>query len=314
MAKYRRALPQLNGDIFLTDGGLETTLIFHQGIVLSHFAAFDLLKHPEGKTTLLEYFRTYAALARKYAVGCILESATWRANADWGMRLGYSAEALAQRNREAITLLKEIRQEYETDKSPMVISGCIGPRADGYFPSAFMDADEAQRYHAVQVTALQEADVDMVAAFTMTYAAEAIGIARAAKAVGVPVALSFTVETNGRLPNGQALKETIEQVDAATDNSPVYYMINCAHPTHFAAALEAGSSWVVRIRGLRANASTKSHKELDESAELDMGNPGELGRHYRTLRNRLPDLNVLGGCCGTDHRHIEAICRAVLVP
>jgi S-methylmethionine-dependent homocysteine/selenocysteine methylase len=314
MAKYRRALPQLNGDVFLTDGGLETTLVFHQGIELPHFAAFDLLKRPEGKTTLLEYFGTYAALARKYAIGCILESATWRANADWGMRLGYSAEALAQRNREAITLLQEIRHEYETDKSPMVISGCIGPRADGYFPATFMDADEAECYHAVQVTTLREADVDMVAAFTMTYAAEAIGIARAAKAAGVPVALSFTVETSGRLPNGQTLQEAIEQVDAATDNSPIYYMINCAHPTHFAAALEAGSSWVTRIRGLRANASTKSHKELDESKELDVGNPGELGRHYRRLRNNLPDLNVLGGCCGTDQRHIEAICKAVLVP
>ena len=312
MAKYRNNLPQLSGDVFLTDGGIETTLIFHEGLELPYFAAFDLLKHPAGEAALQKYFRTYAALARQYAVGCILESATWRASADWGTKLGYSPATLAEMNRKAITLLHAIRQEYETDTTRMVISGCIGPRGDGYNPAAFMDEAEAEHYHAMQAATFREADADMVTAITMTYAAEAIGLARAAQAVGMPVALSFTVETDGRLPNGQTLQEAIEQVDAATGKAPVYYIINCAHPTYFADALVAGAPWVARIHGLRANASTKSHAELDAAEELDVGNPSELGRQYRALRSRLPNLNVLGGCCGTDHRHVEEICKAFL--
>ena len=312
MAKYRNHLPQLSGEVFLTDGGIETTLIFHEGLELPSFAAFDLLKHPVGEAALQKYFGTYAALARQYTVGCILESATWRASTDWGTKLGYSAPALAEMNRKAIALLQTVRQEYETAQTPMVISGCIGPRGDGYNPASFMDEAEAERYHAVQAATFREADADMVTAITMTYAAESIGIARAAQAVGMPVALSFTVETDGRLPNGQTLQEAIEQVDAATGNAPVYYMINCAHPTHFADALVAGAPWAARIRGLRANASTKSHAELDAAEELDMGNPSELGRQYRALRSKLPNLNVLGGCCGTDHRHVEEICKACL--
>jgi S-methylmethionine-dependent homocysteine/selenocysteine methylase len=312
MAKYRDDLPQLSGELFLTDGGIETTLIFHEGLELPYFAAFDLLKHSAGQAALRKYFRTYAALARQYGVGCILESATWRANSDWGTKLGYSAMALAEMNRQAITLLHEIRQENETTNTRMVISGCIGPRGDGYNPAAFMDAAEAEHYHTMQAEAFREADADMVTAITMTYAAEAIGIARAAQAVGMPVALSFTVETDGRLPDGQTLQEAIEQVDDATGNAPVYYMINCAHPTHFAGALASGEPWTARIRGLRANASTKSHAELDEASELDTGNPSELSRQYRELRSRLKNLNVLGGCCGTDHRHVEEMCRAFL--
>jgi S-methylmethionine-dependent homocysteine/selenocysteine methylase len=312
MAKYRDQLPQLSRDIFLTDGGIETTLIFSEGLELPYFAAFDLLKHPAGEAALQKYFRTYAALARRYGVGCILESATWRASADWGAKLGYSPATLAKMNRQAITVLQTIRQEYEQAKTPMVISGCIGPRGDGYNPAAFMDEVEAERYHAMQAAIFREADADMVTAITMTYAAEAIGVTRAAQAVSMPVVLSFTVEMDGRLPSGQTLQEAIEQVDDATGNAPVYYMINCAHPTHFADTLVADAPWVARIRGLRANASTKSHAELDAAEKLDVGNPSELGRQYRALRSKLPNLNVLGGCCGTDHRHVEEICKAFL--
>jgi S-methylmethionine-dependent homocysteine/selenocysteine methylase len=309
MARYRNNLPQLSGGVFLSDGGIETTLIFHEGLDLPYFAAFCLLKDAAGEAALRKYFRTYAELARRYGTGCILESATWRASPDWGAKLGYSLEALVEANRKAIALLQEIRREYERDGTPVVISGCIGPRGDGYNPKAFMTETEAERYHAMQVNTFRDADADMVTAITMTYAAEAIGIARAARAAGMPVAISFTVETDGRLPGGRTLREAIEEVDAATGRAPVYYMINCAHPTHFADVLAAGEPWVSRIRGLRANASAKSHAELDEAKELDTGNPVELGRQYRELWSRLPNLNVFGGCCGTDHRHVEEICK-----
>jgi S-methylmethionine-dependent homocysteine/selenocysteine methylase len=313
MARYRDHLPQLAGGLFLTDGGIETTLMFHEGLELPYFAAVDLLTHDEGYTALQKYFRTYAALARRYGVGCILESATWRASPDWGTKLGYSATALAELNRKAIALLQEIRHQYEHDATKMVISGCIGPRGDGYNPEVLMTEDEAERYHAMQAAIFRDSEADMLTAITMNYVAEAIGLTRAAQAVGMPVVISFTVETDGRLPTGQTLREAIEVVDDTTGHGPAYYMINCAHPTHFVGALAAaGGAWFERVRGLRANASTKSHAELDEATELDAGNPVELGRQYRELKGISPQLNVLGGCCGTDHRHIEEICKACL--
>lgn len=300
------------GDIFLTDGGIETTLIFHDGLDLPYFAAFDLLQTQLGKKALRRYFQTYASLAKQYGVGCVLESATWRASSDWGDKLGYSAKALANANSQAVALLYGIRQSFETRHTPIVISGCVGPRGDGYNPDTFMTAGEAKHYHAPQVTTFRDAGTDLVTAITMTYTDEAIGIAQAARAVGMPVALSFTVETDGKLPSGQSLGEAIEQVDAATNAAPVYYMINCAHPTHFMATLESGGAWRNRIHGLRANASTKSHAELDEATELDEGHPETLARQYGEVRQLLPNLNVFGGCCGTDERHIEAICKVVL--
>jgi S-methylmethionine-dependent homocysteine/selenocysteine methylase len=312
MAYYRNQLPQLSDDLFLTDGGLETTLIFQEGLDLPEFAAFDLLKSDTGTRALYDYFRTYATMARNYSVGLVLESPTWRANPDWGIRLGYSSEALAEMNYKAIDLLQEIRLEYETAQSPMVISGCIGPRGDGYVPAQTMTASEAQQYHQAQVNTFYDAGADLVTAITMNYVAEAIGITQAAQAIGMPVVISFTVETDGLLPTGQSLKAAIEQIDRETRNGPVYYMINCAHPTHFASTLAVDAPWFDRIRGLRANASTKSHAELDAADTLDDGHPEELGRQYRTLKNQLKHLTVLGGCCGTDDRHVEAICRACL--
>lgn len=312
MAKHRNQLPQLSDGIFLTDGGIETTLIFHEGLELPDFAAFHLLKDKEGYEALRKYFRTYAALARDYEVGFILESPTWRASRDWGMKLGYTESALADINRKGIELLREVRNEFENEKTRMVISGCVGPRGDGYRPGDVMSAEEAQQYHAAQIGTFSETDADMVTAITMNYVEEAIGIARAAKSVGMPVAISFTVETDGKLPTGQTLEGAIGSVDGATDKTPAYYMINCAHPSHFEGPLAAGGRWSERIRGLRANASTKSHAELNESAELDEGHPEELGRQYQELLGKLKNLNVLGGCCGTDHRHVEAICKACI--
>ena len=310
MGRYRSALPQLAGDLFLTDGGIETTLIFHDGLDLPYFAAFDLLKRDEGREALWRYYRSHASLARDHGLGFVLESATWRASRDWGDKLGYSREALARTNRQAIEMLEGIRKEYESKDTRMVISGCVGPRGDGYDPARVMSEEEAERYHAEQIRVFAETAADMVTAITMTNVPEAIGVARAARAAGMPVVISFTVETDGRLPTGDRLKDAIERVDAATGEGPAYYMINCAHPTHFDGTLATGEPWVKRLRGLRANASTKSHAELDEAKELDDGNPVELGAQYRALKDRLPDLVVLGGCCGTDQRHIAAIASA----
>jgi len=311
MSKYRHDLPQLRDHLFLTDGGLETTLIFHDRIDLPYFAAFDLLKNDEGFERLRGYYRRYATIARSRSMGLVLESPTWRANRDWAEKLGYDAVRLADANRRAIGLMLEIRAEFETARSPMPISGNIGPRGDGYRADARMTADQSRAYHREQIETFAQTDADMVAAFTMTYPEEAIGIVLAARDAGMPVVISFTLETDGRLPSGDTLQAAIERTDAETGGYCAYYMINCAHPTHFERELREGGTWRNRIRGLRANASKRSHAELDESTDLDAGNPHELGVEYRTLSSLLPQVTVVGGCCGTDHRHVEAMCHAL---
>lgn len=310
MAQFRKVLPQLSGDFFLTDGGIETTLIFLEGQELPDFAAFHLLRTKDGEAALRKYFRTYSGLAARFGIGLVLESATWRASMDWGAKLGYSASEIADANRRAISLLEETRREFKGNTQKVVISGCLGPRGDGYNPGKTMTAREAETYHNGQVRVFEDSAADMVTAITMNYVEEAIGITKAAEKASMPVVISFTVETDGNLPTGQALREAIEQVDSVTSGYPAYYMINCAHPTHFQQVLTKGQPWNRRVRGLRANASRKSHAELNESPELDIGNPVELGAEHAELKRRLPDLNVMGGCCGTDHRHVEHIASA----
>jgi S-methylmethionine-dependent homocysteine/selenocysteine methylase len=312
MAKYRTQLPQLKDSLFLTDGGIETCLIFHDGLDLPHFAAFDLLKNADGRIALQRYYDRFATIAKRRGLGFVLESPTWRANPDWGAKLDYSLDALAAANREAIALMERLRANHESRASPMVISGNIGPRGDGYDPGMIMTPDEAQDYHSWQVGVFAETEADMVAAATLTNVNEAVGIARAAKAAEMPVALSFTLETDGRLPTGQTLKEAVETVDLLTGSAPAYYMINCAHPTHFKDILAWSQPWLERLRGLRANASKRSHAELNEAPDLDAGDPVELGRHYGELRRRHRQFCVFGGCCGTDQRHVEQICEACL--
>ncbi|MBW8636859.1 homocysteine S-methyltransferase family protein [Hoeflea sp. WL0058] len=306
-AKYRNSLPQMNGKTMLTDGGLETTLIFLEGMDLPHFASFDVLKTDEGRAATKNYYRPYAELARAQKMGFVLESATWRASPDWGKLLGYSTAQLEQANRASVTLLEEIRDAFETAESPFVISGNLGPRGDGYSPTAMMSVEEACDYHSWQIGLFADAGVDVISAVTMNYVEEALGIAHAAKKADMPVILAYTVETDGKLPTGQSLGDAIEQTDRETGNYPAYYMINCAHPTHFRDVVDNREGWLSRIGGLRANASKMSHAELDNAEELDAGDPHELGREYHELMHMLPNLMVLGGCCGTDIRHVAAI-------
>jgi S-methylmethionine-dependent homocysteine/selenocysteine methylase len=305
------ALPQLEGDLFLTDGGLETTLIFHRGLELPAFAAFVLLADEAGTEELRRYYAPYLELARDQGVGFVLETPTWRASPRWAAELGYDEAELDRLNRKAISLMEQLRDEAGV---PAVISGCIGPQGDGYSPAAELSAAEARDYHSTQIATFADTAADMVTALTITYADEAIGITRAAGDAGLPAVISFTLETDGRLPSGQQLGDAIEQVDDATDPAPAYYMINCAHPTHFEAVLDSDAGWLARIRGLRANASSKSHAELDEADELDDGDSVDLGVRHVALREKLPALTVVGGCCGTDHRHVGEIIRRLERP
>ena len=311
MATYRDALPQLGQGVFLTDGGLETTLIYHDDLDLPHFASFVLLDEEDGVAVLSDYYSRYLDIASDAGCGFVLETPTWRANADWGERLGYDTQRLADVNRRSVQFLEPLRQRYADTAGPIVISGNIGPRGDGYRADVRMSSADAEAYHGAQVETFADTAADMVCAITLTYAEEAIGIVNAAVARGMPSAIGFTTETDGRLPSGQTLGAAIEQVDAATDGAAAYFMVNCAHTEHFDDALRTDEAWTTRIRGVRANASRMSHAELDEAEELDDGDPVEFGRLYQALRERFSHISVLGGCCGTDHRHINEVRSSV---
>jgi len=309
MGKYRNHLPQMTRSTFMTDGGLETDLIFNKGIELPEFAAFDLLNSDEGKQILKKYYEDYIVIAKENCKGFVLELPTYRANPDWITKLGYSLEYLSTILNAAINELGVLRSEFEDENFKIPISFCVGPRGDGYVPDSIMTIKEAEDYHSHQIKIVSKTNADLISALTMNYNDEAIGIANAAKKHGIPAVISYTVEKDGSLPSGQSLKDAINSIDKITDNYVSYFMINCAHPEHFENILEPREMWTKRIKGLRANASNKSHAELDESETLDVGDKQQLAKDYNNLKNLLPGLNVIGGCCGTDHTHLEVICR-----
>jgi len=291
---------------YLTDGGLETTLIFQRNIPLKHFAAFELLTSKEGKRALEAYYQPYLQIAQKNKLGFIAETPTWRANADWGVKLGYAHDELAALNKQSVKFIRELVEPF-TSLPHVIISGNLGPRGDGYKTENRMTAVEAKTYHLEQIKTFALADADVVSAFTLTYSDEAIGIVNAAKTVNMPAVISFTVETDGNLPSGESLQQAIEKTDKETACYAEHFMVNCAHPRHFSHVLQTDEPWKKRIRGIRANASCKSHAELDECEVLDAGDKHLLSAGYLRLFELLPALQIIGGCCGTDHNHLEAI-------
>ncbi|MEH6631718.1 MAG: homocysteine S-methyltransferase family protein [Halopseudomonas aestusnigri] len=334
-ARYRNALPQLNGDLYLTDAGLETDLIFNHGIDIKGFAAHTLLPEKMGRLALTNYYRGFLSLAQTMNTGFILDGTTWKAHAHWADELGESIDDLRAANQASVAYIAELRDEYANNKRPILLNCSLGPRGDAYAPDYQISIREAEDYHALQVSWLAGTQVDMITAMTFTQAEEAIGAVRAAQTANLPIVVSFTVETDGLLPTGQSLQNAIDQVDRETDKGAIYFMVNCAHPDHFPDDLTTDSpapirpspdilsanslfenntkdrDWAKRIKGIRCNASRMSHAELDNCAELDAGDPDELGRQYKTIYNKMPWLNIFGGCCGSDLRHVTEIARAV---
>lgn len=311
MPRYRLDPPQLApGQLYLTDGGLETTLIFLEGIELPHFAACELLRSEVGRAQLRDYYERFARLAADYGAGYLLDTATWRANPDWTAQLGYSDAEFVEVNRAGIALAAAIRDDWDAPETPVVIAGVIGPRGDGYRPDIRQSVEEARDYHSRQIAIFADSEVDLASALTLNYVDEAIGIALAARDADLPIVISFTVETDGSLADGVELGDAITAVDEATSGYPLHYMVNCAHPDHLGHDFDVDAPWLWRLRGFRANSSRQSHAELDEATELDEGDPAELGAQLQHLRDVLPMLTIVGGCCGTDYRHIERIARA----
>lgn len=298
-----------NHGLYLADGGLETSLIFTQGISLNLFSAFELLNNEQGKDSLKEYYHPFLELAVKSGLPFVLETPTWRANRDWGRKLGYTDEELFGLNKLSVQFIHDLARPYEKLLPQIIFSGNIGPRGDGYKTESMMTSEEATNYHLNQIKAFAAVDTDIVTALTINYIDEAIGIINAALFFHLPVVVSFTVETDGKLPGGETLQEAIEKTDNATDGYAIHYMINCAHPDHFLPVLKTKMEWKKRINGIRANASAKSHSELDESTTLDAGDKCLLASGYQQLAELLPTLKVIGGCCGTDITHIEEICK-----
>ena len=302
MARYRDALPQLGGDLFLTDGGIETTLIFHDGLELPDFAAYALLGRPDGEAALQKYFRAYAGIARRFGVGLILESATWRASRTGPSALATRPPSWRISIARPSASSRGCAPSSRSGKTRMVISGCVGPRGDGYNPTTLMSTEGAESYHTEQIRIFADTAADLVTAITMNYVDEAIGITRAARRVGMPAVISFTVETDGRLPTGETLQAAIERVDAETAAYPAYYMINCAHPSHFErvldehAAVGAAGAGPARERlapeSRRAERGDRARHRRSGRARPGVRGaeaaPDRLNVHGRLLRHRSP--------------------------
>jgi homocysteine S-methyltransferase len=308
MPKYRSSLPQIANGKFLHYVGMETDLIFNQGVDLPGFASYPLLETEEGRSTLRRYYDAFINTAREAGLGVILDSVTWVANRDRGAAIGYSPKKLKDLNIAAVNLVAQIRDQ--NADLPIVLCAQMGPRGDGYAPTDQMSAKEVEDYHSEQMATLSQTEADLVAGFTLCYPEEAIGIIRAGQRFDMPVAISFTVETDGRLPTGLPLGDAIEAVDAATDSAAAYFLVNCAHPDHIVQGLSE-EPWIGRLKGIVSNASRCSHAELDEAEELDDGDPVELGQLSGKLGKLFPHFTIFGGCCGTDMRHIRAIAEEV---
>lgn len=311
MSNKQTRLPHQTDCIFLTDGGSETWLMYKRGFELLNFSAFHLLNDKPATAALREYYAAFARVAVKLGTPFIFDSLTYRASRDWGALLGYSTEGLAEMNHKCIELYRTCAAEAGLARENIVLSGCIGPKGDAYKLYKGLSAESAESYHREQVDTFKAAGADIITALTLSTTAEAIGIARAAAEAGMPSVIAFTIEKDRKLRSGETLKEAIQTVDAATCNAPAYYMINCAHPVDFGPSL-TGEPWADRIRGLRANASSLDHGTLCKLGHLDEGNPDELARQYVGIRSAHPKMNVFGGCCGTDHVHVETIGRALL--
>lgn len=296
-----RQLPLEGNKTFLVYAGTGTDLIFNHGVELPGFASFPLLEEPGTRVILAGQMQALVDLAREMNVGCILDAPTWMANADRAAPLGYDAERLAEVNKDAVSLMEDVRQASARDD--VLVSACIGPRYDPYADIPPVPVEDARQYHAAQMQSLKDTSVDLVTAYTFNRPSEAAGCILAARDADLPIIMSLVVETDGCLADGTKLVDGIDQIDAATDSAALFFMVNCAHPTHFAGAIGNHP----RLRGLVANASSCSHAELDEADELDEGDPIELGKQIAAIAQQNPSIQVFGGCCGTDMRHLKSM-------
>ncbi|MDJ0640581.1 MAG: homocysteine S-methyltransferase family protein [Paracoccaceae bacterium] len=300
-----RALPHESDKRYMVYAGTGTDLIFNHHIELPGFASFPLLENPETRALLASQMEDLVRLSGDMGLGCILDAPTWMANADRAAPLGYDPVRLVDVNRDAVALMEDVRRA--SGRDDVLVSACIGPRFDPYADIPSMSAESARRYHSAQLAALKDTSVDLVTAYTFNRLSEAAGCISAARDIDMPIVMSLVVETDGCLADGTKLVDAVDAIDAETDGAALFFMVNCAHPLHFAEALDAHP----RLMGIVSNASSCSHAELDEAETLDEGDPEQLGRETAEIIRRNPSIRVFGGCCGTDMRHLASMAREV---
>jgi len=314
-------VPTTARPLWVTDGGLEADLIHHHGVDLPGSAAFPLLGTTEGRALLTSYYSGFAQVARRTGTGLLLETPTWRANPDWVVALGGSPQDVRRINLESVVFLAGLGEMLlasgalstaaktgtsgrQSDDGAFQVRGVIGPKGNGYLPERRPTAEEFADYHSVQAAALCDGGVSWVTAYTLSTLAEAVGVVRAARAHSLKVGICFTVESDGRLPDGSPVAAAVEELWQRS--APDGLLLNCASPSHIVRALE-DDGWGRLVTGLRVDASGPSHAELDSSEQLDEGDLQDLVRDFQRLTARLPNLEVVGGCCGSDARHIAEL-------
>ncbi len=311
-AQLTRRLPNTSDTLFLTEAGIETTLMYKKGWELNHFCLFELLQHDRFVADVRTYHARIIEVALKHKTGHILDGLHYRASPDWGALLGMPAQQLADLTAKGLDIYTDLSREYATEDTPIPVGCCIGPRGDAYDAKLLMTADQAEEYHSVQIETAKVAGVDFVSALTFNHIEEAVGVTRAAQAAGIPIIVSFSLNQKATLKTGPTLGEAIMAVEMQTDNAPLFYMINCNHPIDFSPALENPGNWIGRLQGIRPNASSLDHGMLCQLGHLEEGDPVELGQQMGDLAHRFPQLNVFGGCCGTDWEHLEQVAKNVL--
>lgn len=303
--------PQRDGVLYLTEGGQETEILYRHGRDLPEFAMYPLLDDAAAMSDLRSMYSAVLDVAAGHGFVAMISGLDYRGSPDWGEKLGYSRSALAEALERSIAFLREVARPYQGQIREIFIGGMLGPRGDAYALNKTITAEEANEYHSFQLEILKRAGVDFVSAVTFNSVAEAVGVARAAARIGVPLNISFTLESNHRLKSGLSLKEAVQAVDShAGDARPDFYGINCSHPSEFEPALEPGD-WVLRFRSLRPNASAKDKMELCQIGHLEEGDPVDLGARMGVLARRYPHIDVWGGCCGTWDRHLHEIASNV---
>lgn len=301
---------QVEGRYYLSEGGMETEVMYKHGFDFPHFAVFELLKNPKAVSALQAMYRQYFDVVAKHQMVALVGGLDYRASPDWGALLGYSADGLSDMNHRCIDFLRDLAKEYIGEIDEILIQGFIGPRGDAYETNTVITEQESEDYHSVQLQTLKEADVDLASALTFNNIPESIGVAKAAARLDLPLCISLSLDGSSRLNSGPSLGDAIKTIDAATDNSVAFYMINCVHPLEYESAL-ADESWMKRIRGVRPNASVMDKISLCKIGHLEDGDPIELGNQIGDLFKRFPHMDILGGCCGTWDNHLDQMAQSV---
>lgn len=277
-----------------------------------HVVNSALIYQESGRAALETIYRQYLAIGQRYQLPLLLSTPTWRAGRERIAAAGLAGRDLNGDNTRFLAKLRDGSGDYARQ---VAICGLMSCRGDAYKPDEAMSADAAADFHAWQADALAAAGVDFLLAATLPALSEALGLARAQAATGLPYVISFVARREGTLLDGTPLSVAISTIDAAVTPRPLAYLVNCTHASIFRSALlnERNSSPLVkqRVIGLLANTAALSPEELNERTDLVEEAPAVFGRSVAALRSEL-GMKILGGCCGTDQRHIECLARALV--